>query len=73
MVEYPIIEIKALIALEDKRIYHDAVNLLNSEAPFAPITPEVLENVNVQVPKIAARKHRELLLELISIFVFEWG
>ncbi len=69
MVEYPIIEIKALIALEDKRIYHDAVNLLNSEAPFAPITPEVLENVNVQVPKIAARKHRELLLELISIFV----
>lgn len=62
-------EIKTLIALEDKLIHSEAINLLNTENPFAPITPEVIESANSQVPKIAARIHREVLIELISIFV----
>lgn len=69
LVKNPKMEIKKLIALEDKLIYQEAINLLNSEDPFAPITPVVLENANAQIPLIAARVHRELLLELISIFV----
>lgn len=69
LAKYPKMEIKKLIALEDHLIYQEAINLLNAEDPFAPITPEVLENANAQIPKIAARVHREFLLELISIFV----
>lgn len=62
-------EIKTLIALEDKLIYQDAISLLNSDDPFVPISPEVLENANAQIPEIAVRIHHELLLELFSIFV----
>lgn len=62
-------EIKALIALEDKLVYQKSIALLNSEDPFAPITPAFLEKVNAQVPEIATRIHRDFLLELISIYV----
>lgn len=62
-------EIKTLIALEDKLIYQDAINLLNSEDPFAPITPEILASANVQISAIAARIHREFLLGLTSLYV----
>lgn len=62
-------EIKTLIALEDKLIYQDAINLLNFEDPFAQITSQILEDINVQVPVIAERIHRNLILELIRIFV----
>lgn len=62
-------EIKTLIALEDKLIYQNAILLLDSEDPFAPITSEILEKANAQVPGIAARIHHELLLELICLYV----
>ena len=62
-------EIKTLITIEDKLIYQAAVNLLNSEDPFTPITPEVLKEANAQVPEIAKRIHHEFILELIRIFV----
>jgi len=63
-------EFKTLIALEDKLIYQDAITLLDLEEPFAPITDEVLENANARVPVIAERIHRDLILELIRIFIF---
>lgn len=62
-------DIKTLIALEDKFIYQEAINLLNSEDSFVPLTSEVLENANTKVPEIATRVHRQFLLELFSIFV----
>lgn len=62
-------EIKALIAFEDKLVYQKSIALLNSEDPFAQITPAFLEKVNAQVPEIASRIHRDFLLELISIYV----
>ena len=62
-------DIKRLIAFEDKLIYQEAANLLNSEDPFAPISTEVLEFANAKVPEIAARIHHEYLLELISIYI----
>lgn len=62
-------EIKTLIALEDKRIYHNAIELLNSDDPFAPITTKSIESANIQVSEIASQVHRDVLLELISIFV----
>ena len=57
-------EIKALIASEDKLVYQKSIALLNSEDPFAQITPAFLEKVNAQVPEIATRIHRDYLLEL---------
>lgn len=62
-------DIKTLIAFEDKLIYQEATNLLNSEDPFAPISTEVLEYANAKVPEIASRIHREFLLGLISLYV----
>lgn len=61
--------IKTLIALEDKLIYQEAITLLNAEDSFAAITPEVLQNANTQVPEIATRIHGKLLLVLIRIFI----
>ncbi|MDE6927893.1 MAG: N-6 DNA methylase, partial [Muribaculaceae bacterium] len=63
------IEIKKLIALEDKLIYQNAITLLNSDDLSAPVNAEVLESANAQVSDIAACIHRNFLLELISIFV----
>ncbi|MDE6222139.1 MAG: N-6 DNA methylase [Muribaculaceae bacterium] len=62
-------EIKTLISLEDKYIYQDAIELLNSDDPFAPITSEVIEDANVKIREIAARIHHHILLELIYIYV----
>lgn len=62
-------KIKTLIALEDRIIYQDAACLLNSEDPFAPISPEVLKSVMNQVPSIAKQVHNNILSDLISIYV----
>lgn len=63
------IEIKKLIALEDKLIYQNAITLLNSDDLSAPVNAEVHESANARVSDIAACIHRNFLLELISIFV----
>ena len=62
-------EIKSLIALEDKLIYQAAINILSTEDPFAPITTDIIECANTKVPATASRIHHEFLLELISIYV----
>lgn len=62
-------DIKTLIALEDKLIYQEAIILLNTEDPLASLTSEILERANTKVPEIAARVHRQILLGLFSIFV----
>lgn len=62
-------EIKTLIALEDKIIYQDAVAILNSEVPFAQLSSDLIESIRMQVPYIATKVHHNFLLNLISIFV----
>lgn len=62
-------DIKTLVALEDKFIYQEAIIFLNIEDRFVPLTSEVLKNVNTKVSEIATRVHRQFLLELFSIFV----
>lgn len=69
-ISYSMMEIKTLIALEDKLIYQEAITLLNTEDdPFTSITSDVLERTNAQIPKIATRIHRDILLELIGIYI----
>lgn len=58
-------EIKTLIALEDKIIYQDAMALLNLEDPFAPLSSEFIDSIKKQMPSIAANVHRSFLLNLI--------
>lgn len=62
-------EVKTLIALEDKLIYQEAVSLLNSEDRLASITPKHLSDINTNLPEIAYRIHKQLLLELIGKYV----
>lgn len=62
-------EIKKLIALEDKLIYQDVVGLLNLEDPFAPVSSVLIDAIKLQVPSIATKVHRNFLLNLISLFV----
>lgn len=59
-------DIKELISLEDKLIYQETVNILTPDNPFSPITSEILDIANRQVPSIASQIHKDLLLLLIS-------
>lgn len=60
---------KKLIIIEDRIIYQEAVALLNYEDPFVTISQKMLDSVIRQVGSIARYVHRNMILELISIFV----
>lgn len=62
-------EIKTLIALEDSIIYNEVVKQLDIDDSFSQIPQNKLEEINTNVPIIANQIHKELLLELISIYV----
>lgn len=62
-------DIKILLELENKLIHQKAINLLDSDDPFATISYDMLEKINKQVPLIAVHIHRELILELMSVYV----
>lgn len=62
-------DIKTLIALEDRLIYQDVVGIYNSENLFASITPKFFPEINTKVLEVAHSIHHKLLLELIGIFI----
>lgn len=58
-------EIKSLIAFEDSLIYKEVVKQLDNDFSFPQIPQNNLEEINI----IANQIHKELLLELINIYV----
>lgn len=63
------VDIKVLIALEDKYIYHDATSMLFSDDPFSIITDEELRTINRHIPKMALGVHLDIIMHLIEYYV----